>query len=256
MKEGFNAFAVHIRQDTKFFDTLERPQKTPNNPYFYYAPALILRKRNTQGLYNTYEQIVQQLEDTNSYVLEIKVEKAKDKLHALRREKSLTQDQILAVQEKNFRLLTINEKYEGTLSQLSEMVAENKATYQWFPDKISDAEKAQFVPQIKEYFQQQKKYDEQDVSTLKLELPLKENLPEESLLIQYNTVKEELQKRPLNPGIDFNRKDIDMGEVSELISKIQQIRDHLQIDFPRETVILEDLYSGDKNIWEQKNRSF
>lgn len=61
IKDTIKIFAERLRFDSKFVDELNRPFKVPQKPTVYFAPALILRKRNTRSFTTLYENIIENI---------------------------------------------------------------------------------------------------------------------------------------------------------------------------------------------------
>ena len=63
VKEGLQIYINRLSPNARYFDDLSKPDDYGKEPSLYYAPALILRKRNTLALSKTYEQIIQDIKD-------------------------------------------------------------------------------------------------------------------------------------------------------------------------------------------------
>jgi superfamily I DNA and/or RNA helicase/very-short-patch-repair endonuclease len=66
IKEAIQIFAERLRDDSKFVDSLEKPDKTPITPTVCFAPSLILRKRNTRSFTQLYETIIKNISQANA----------------------------------------------------------------------------------------------------------------------------------------------------------------------------------------------
>ena len=63
IKEAIQIFADRMRTDGQSTDALIRPRTAPTKPTIFYAPALILRKRNTRSFTALYEKIIADIEN-------------------------------------------------------------------------------------------------------------------------------------------------------------------------------------------------
>lgn len=68
IKEALQIFADRVRPDGQFKDELERPKVNLKKPVLYYAPALILRKRNTRSFTSLYEKIIENITDSDGSI--------------------------------------------------------------------------------------------------------------------------------------------------------------------------------------------
>jgi len=66
IKVALQIFADGLRSDSKFIDELDRPSETPKKPTIYFAPALILRKRNTRSFTALYETIIKNISEAEN----------------------------------------------------------------------------------------------------------------------------------------------------------------------------------------------
>ena len=64
-KETIQIIADRFRPDGVFKDEFIKPQIVPQKPTIFYAPALILRKRNTRSFTALYEKIIADIKATN-----------------------------------------------------------------------------------------------------------------------------------------------------------------------------------------------
>lgn len=62
-KNAIQMFADRFRADGVFKDELKQPELISKTPSVYYAPTLILRKRNTRSLTALYQKIIQNITD-------------------------------------------------------------------------------------------------------------------------------------------------------------------------------------------------
>jgi superfamily I DNA and/or RNA helicase/very-short-patch-repair endonuclease len=60
-KQAIQIFANRISTEGKFVDEFVKPSKIGNKPVIYYAPAIILRKRNTKSLTAVYQKIIEDI---------------------------------------------------------------------------------------------------------------------------------------------------------------------------------------------------
>jgi len=68
IKDALQIFSDRLRTDGKAEDDLEKPKFTPKNPTVYFAPILILRKRNTRSLTALYEKIIENINDASDLI--------------------------------------------------------------------------------------------------------------------------------------------------------------------------------------------
>jgi superfamily I DNA and/or RNA helicase/very-short-patch-repair endonuclease len=61
IKDAIQIFADRIRPDGQSKDDLAKPKEVANKPTVYFAPALILRKRNTRSYTALYEKIISEI---------------------------------------------------------------------------------------------------------------------------------------------------------------------------------------------------
>jgi len=61
--DALQIFADRVSPDGKFINTIEKPSETPKKPSIYFAPALLLRKRNTRSFTALYEKILENIEN-------------------------------------------------------------------------------------------------------------------------------------------------------------------------------------------------
>jgi len=66
MLDALQIFADRVSPDGKFINSLQKPVSTQNKPTIYFAPALLLRKRNTQSLTALYEKILENIKDAGA----------------------------------------------------------------------------------------------------------------------------------------------------------------------------------------------
>lgn len=68
IKEAIQIFADRIRTDGQSKDDLSKSKEVPKKPTIYFAPALILRKRNTRSFTALYEKIIQDISSANAAI--------------------------------------------------------------------------------------------------------------------------------------------------------------------------------------------
>lgn len=61
INEAIQIFADRLHPDSKFIDGIKRPSEFLRKPTVYFAPALILRKRNTRSFTALYENIIENI---------------------------------------------------------------------------------------------------------------------------------------------------------------------------------------------------
>ncbi len=67
-KDAIQMFAERMSSDGKFLDSQNKPESLNNKPTLYYAPAIILRKRNTKSLTSIYEKIIEDISKSDSEI--------------------------------------------------------------------------------------------------------------------------------------------------------------------------------------------
>jgi len=207
-------------------------------------------------LKSSVQGINKQLENINSHELEKQVESAEKQLDDLKRERSSKEDELLSLQERNFRTLPINDVYQGSLNQLAERVAQDKENYQWFTDSVEDVNKVYDIKQLELFYKQHADYSEKDISEFELDLPYIENLPTEEQVKDFKCLSEELEKKRAS---DFNlphvEKGIDLQQIISLVQNIQDIRENIQSELPYCAKLYNDFYEGNKESWDQRIQS-
>lgn len=68
IKDAIQIFADRLRSDSKFIDELNRPTEVPQKPTVYFAPSLILRKRNTRSFTALYESIIKNISEAENEI--------------------------------------------------------------------------------------------------------------------------------------------------------------------------------------------
>ncbi len=68
IKDTVQIFAERLHSDSKFIDDLNRPSVVPQKPTIYFAPALILRKRNTRSFTALYENIIKNISEAENEI--------------------------------------------------------------------------------------------------------------------------------------------------------------------------------------------
>lgn len=68
IKEAIQIFADRLRTDGHSEDDLAKPQVINSKPTVYFAPALILRKRNTKSFTALYEKIIKNISEANDSI--------------------------------------------------------------------------------------------------------------------------------------------------------------------------------------------
>ncbi len=68
MKEAIQIFADRLHADSKFVDELKKPNEISRTPIIYFAPALILRKRNTKSFTALYDKIIEDIKNDNNNI--------------------------------------------------------------------------------------------------------------------------------------------------------------------------------------------
>ena len=63
IKDAIQIFSDRVRSDGQFKDELKTPKEVSKKPVFYFAPALLLRKRNTRSFTALYEKIIKDIEN-------------------------------------------------------------------------------------------------------------------------------------------------------------------------------------------------
>ncbi len=61
IKDAMSMFAEIIHSDAAFFDQINKTKEVPAKPLIYFAPSLILRKKNEGGFTSLYEKIIKHL---------------------------------------------------------------------------------------------------------------------------------------------------------------------------------------------------
>src|SRR5690606_16475116 len=61
IKDAIQIFADRIRPDGQSKEDLAKPKEVANKPTVYFAPALLLRKRNTRSFTALYEKIISEI---------------------------------------------------------------------------------------------------------------------------------------------------------------------------------------------------
>jgi superfamily I DNA and/or RNA helicase/very-short-patch-repair endonuclease len=65
IKSALQIFADRLRSDSLFKDIVERPKEIPKKPTLVFAPALILRKRNTRSFTALYNNIIKDISESD-----------------------------------------------------------------------------------------------------------------------------------------------------------------------------------------------
>lgn len=68
IKEAIQIFADRIRTDGQSKDDLAKPKEVAKKPTVYFAPALLLRKRNTRSFSALYEKIIENISTENDSI--------------------------------------------------------------------------------------------------------------------------------------------------------------------------------------------
>lgn len=68
IKEAIQIFADRIRTDGQSKDDLAKPKEVAKKPAVYFAPALLLRKRNTRSFSALYEKIIENISTENDSI--------------------------------------------------------------------------------------------------------------------------------------------------------------------------------------------
>jgi superfamily I DNA and/or RNA helicase/very-short-patch-repair endonuclease/DNA-directed RNA polymerase subunit L len=68
IKEAIQIFADRLRTDGRSKDDLAKPKEIPSKPTVYFAPALILRKRNTRSFTALYEKIIENISGSDNSI--------------------------------------------------------------------------------------------------------------------------------------------------------------------------------------------
>lgn len=68
IKEAIQIFADRVRTDGQSKDDLAKPKSVPQKPTVYFAPALLLRKRNTRSFTALYDKILKDISESDESI--------------------------------------------------------------------------------------------------------------------------------------------------------------------------------------------
>jgi very-short-patch-repair endonuclease len=168
--------------------------------------------------------------DLSSYKGEI--EKRVIKLSGIKEEKAYAKNEWLKIKEQSTRRQSLNQNYQGTLSEIAEKLEKESSNFSWFKDEYFTIDNIESIAEDIEKFNiLARHYQNVDCTVFNYVIPKKENLLSLSELIDYRRIENDLLQKHhsqenYNPITcnDFQVLKKQLEKLLELFSKIEECR--------------------------------
>ena len=156
------------------------------------------------------------------------IEEKETELSLVKEEKAYTKNKWLNIKEKSTRQLTINRKYQGTLTEIAERIEKELSCFAWYKDKFNNIDKIDLISDIENFYNLTSYYRNINCNDFNYKIPQKDKILTLSELKEYSKIKSELTQKYTNEEGHFsiNCKNyvelkIQLQELHKLCSKIE-----------------------------------
>lgn len=190
-----------------------------------------------------------ELSNTNIEVLKKETEELEYKLSSIKQKISTETNELLKIKEKSYRSFTVNNKYNGTLTEIAEILENEKDFFQWYKDDYSDDNNETLLNELNEYMPLYIKYSNTDCSIFDFNIPDKNKIVKLEELLMYFELKKyfdelDTSKYTIVNSNDINELLFEFSELKKIIEDINRNSNHRKVN------IVNDYLASKTNKWD------
>lgn len=207
---------------------------------------------SVQDLQSSVNSINDELSRANLSQYQSQIVDFEKKLKKTRESIAQTTNNLVKIKEKATRNLEINEKYQGTLTEIAEILERDSELFSWYIDDFSNIENDHLFSEFTEFIQLNENYKEIETDEFDYKIPGINKLLTLSQLKEYSKLNKKIADGsfPKDENLkiscsDFEKLIQQLIELQNLYNKI----DKLQIDFT--SIVIDSFLKGGYEEWMQ-----
>ena len=187
-----------------------------------------------QDLQSSVNSINDELSRANLSHYQSQIEDFENELKKTRESIAETSNSLIKIKEKATRKQEINEKYNGTLTEIAEYLERDAKSFEWYKDDFSNIENDELLSKLTKFIQLHKNYKQIKTNEFDFDIPDPNRLLTPDQLTEYSSLTNKLANSSFPK--DENLK-ISYSEFEQLIQNLNDLQnlynevDKLQIDF-------------------------
>lgn len=158
---------------------------------------------------------------------------------------------IVEIKENATRKQTINQNYNGTLTEIAEILESDAKLFEWYKDDFSNTEDDELLSKLTEFILLHENYEQIETDDFNYEIPEINKILSLNQLTEYAKLTNKLANDfPKDEDLEISCSDFD--EITLHLKELQKIYnevDTLQIDFTRD--VISSSLNGRKQEWQQ-----
>ncbi|MGD1837584.1 MAG: AAA domain-containing protein [Nitrososphaeraceae archaeon] len=194
-----------------------------------------------------------ELSNTDISNLKKEIKDLENELTKLKKNRAFDTNQLLKIKEKSTRNISINPKYNGTLTEIGASIDSDKSNFDWYKDDYDKYDNVEILEKLRSYIPKYKYYLNVDISIFDTQLPKVQDFFEEEAFkdfvdVQNRVVENNLSKDNCNIIIanDFPKVIEILNVLLATFKKIEKIY------LPQKEEIISDSLRSNKHPWFEK----
>lgn len=194
-----------------------------------------------------------ELSNTDIDNLKKEIEELEQELTTLKTDRAFNTNELLKIKEKSTRSISINPKYNGTLTEIGASLDSDKVSFDWYKDDYDKYGDVETLEKLKSYIPQYKYYSNVDISIYNYQLPKVQDLFEISVFKEFISTQNKVLKNNLSKDNCNIIKASDFSKVKEILNELHLIFKKIEkIYLQQKEEIVSDSLKNNKHRWFEK----
>jgi very-short-patch-repair endonuclease len=204
---------------------------------------------SVQDLQSSVNSINDELSRANLTQYQSQIDEFQKELKKTRESIAETTNSLVKIKEKATRNQEINEKYQGTLTEIAETLERDSELFEWYKDDFSTIENDELLSKLMEFIQLHENYKQIDTDEFNFEIPNSNKVVALEQLKEYASLQNKLANGSFSENENLKISCSDFEKLIQQLNDLQNLYrevDKLQIDFASTVV---DSFLKDRS-WE------
>lgn len=194
-----------------------------------------------------------ELSNTDIDNLKREIEDLEQELTTLKNDRAYNTNELLKIKEKSTRSISVNPKYNGTLTEIGASLDSDKLNFDWYKDDYEKYDDVETLEKLKSYIPEYKYYSKADISVYNYQLPEVQDLFDIVDFQEFNNIQNRVVKNNLSKDNCNIIKASDFTKVKEILNELLAIFKKIEkIYLPQKQEIIIDSLKNNKHRWFEK----
>ena len=205
-----------------------------------------------QDLQSSVNAINDELSRANLSLYQSQIEDFENDLKKTRESIAETSNKLIQIKEKVTRKREINQKYQGTLTEIAANLESDSSLFEWYKDDFSDIENDKLVSHLTQFIPLHENYIQIETDEFDFEIPDPKKLLTTVQLKEYSSLTDKLANGSFPKDADLKISCSDFEKLFQKLNEIQNLYievDKLKINFT--SSVIESFSKGRSQEWFQ-----